>query len=104
MLRSSLRFELNPVDLEEGRAIGTFERSGACIRYEEWGQGDPLILLAPSGMRSAISYWKRTPWNPIEHLSDSFRVIAMDQRNAGESRGPSAATMAGIRTRPTSWG
>lgn len=47
-----------------------------------------MLLLAPGGMRSAIPYWKRTPWNPIEHLSGSCRVIAMDQRNAGESRGP----------------
>ena len=39
-------------------------------------------------MRSAISYWTGTPWSPIEHLSDSFRVIAMDQRNAGESTAP----------------
>ena len=39
-------------------------------------------------MRSAIPSWKRTPWNPIEQLSASYRVIAMDQRNAGESTAP----------------
>ena len=77
-----------PVGPEEGRAIGTFERNGASIHYEEWGKGVPVLLLAPGGMRSAISYWTRTPRNPIAHLSDSFRVIAMDQRNAGESTAP----------------
>ncbi len=39
-------------------------------------------------MRSAISFWARSPWNPIETLSDRFRVIAMDQRNAGHSTAP----------------
>ena len=47
-----------------------------------------MLLIAPGGMRSAIPYWERTPWNPIEHLSGSYRVIAMDQRNAGESKAP----------------
>ncbi len=55
------------------------------IHYEEWGQGFPVLLIAPGGMRSAIPYWARAPWNPIEHLSGRHRVIAMDQRNAGES-------------------
>jgi pimeloyl-ACP methyl ester carboxylesterase len=39
-------------------------------------------------MRSAISFWARSPWNPIEALADRFRVIAMDQRNAGHSTAP----------------
>ena len=47
-----------------------------------------MLLIAPGGMRSAISYWERTPWNPIEHLSGRYRVIAMDQRNAGGSTAP----------------
>ena len=47
-----------------------------------------MLLIAPGGMRSAIQYWERAPWNPIEHLAGTYRVIAMDQRNAGESRAP----------------
>ena len=39
-------------------------------------------------MKSAISFWERMPWNPIDVLSPHFRVIAMDQRNAGESQAP----------------
>jgi pimeloyl-ACP methyl ester carboxylesterase len=61
------------------------ERRDARIYYEEYGQGSPVLLLAPGGMRSSIEFWQRAPWNPIEALAPHFRVIAMDQRNAGRS-------------------
>ena len=69
----------------------TYERDGAQIYYEERGSGFPLLLIAPGGMRSAISFWENTPWNPIEQLESSYRVIAMDQRNAGQSTAPVSA-------------
>ncbi|HJN42563.1 MAG: alpha/beta hydrolase [Vicinamibacterales bacterium] len=47
-----------------------------------------MLLIAPGGMRSAIPFWERGPWNPIEEISARYRVIAMDQRNAGESKAP----------------
>ena len=68
-----------------------YERAGAQIYYEEYGAGFPLLLIAPGGMKSAISFWQSTPWNPIEQLSDRYRVIAMDQRNAGQSTAPVSA-------------
>jgi pimeloyl-ACP methyl ester carboxylesterase len=74
--------------LREGTTIGIFEGNGASIHYEEWGRGFPVLLIAPGGMKSAISYWKGAPWNPIDHLSSHYRVVAMDQRNAGESKAP----------------
>jgi len=58
------------------------------IYYEEYGEGFPVLLFAPGGMRSSISYWHNSPWNPIEVLAPHFRVIAMDQRNAGKSSAP----------------
>ncbi len=61
------------------------------IYYEESGSGFPVLLIAPGGMKSAISFWANTPWDPVAHLSDEFRVIAMDQRNAGRSLAPVAA-------------
>ncbi len=61
---------------------------GTRLYYEEYGNGFPLLLFAPGGMRSAISFWARSPWNPIEALADRYRVIAMDQRNAGHSTAP----------------
>ncbi len=69
----------------------TYQRDGAEIYYEEAGSGFPLLLIAPGGMRSAISFWANTPWNPIEQLQDHYRVIAMDQRNAGQSTAPASA-------------
>ena len=38
-------------------------------------------------MRSSIQAWSAVPWNLIDELKGSFRVIAMDQRNAGRSEG-----------------
>lgn len=69
-----------------------FKRDDIHLYYEEYGQGFPLLLIAPGGMRSSIAFWERTPWNPIEQLSSTYRVIAMDQRNAGQSVAPIRAT------------
>jgi pimeloyl-ACP methyl ester carboxylesterase len=69
----------------------TYERDGAAIYYEEHGSGFPVLMIAPGGMKSAIPAWANAPWNPIERLAPHFRVIAMDQRNAGQSRAPIAA-------------
>lgn len=51
-----------------------------------------MLLFAPGGMRSAISFWENSPWNPIEAFRHQFMVIAMDQRYAGQSVAPVAAT------------
>ena len=63
-----------------------FEREAVTLHYEVHGSGFPVLLFAPGGMRSSIPFWSRAPWNPIEALAPHFRVIAMDQRNAGRSR------------------
>jgi pimeloyl-ACP methyl ester carboxylesterase len=68
-----------------------FENGPVRIHYEERGSGFPVLLIAPGGMRSTIAAWDRVPWNPLDVLSDDFRLIAMDQRNAGHSTGPIAA-------------
>jgi pimeloyl-ACP methyl ester carboxylesterase len=36
-------------------------------------------------MRSSIAFWDRAPWNPLHELSSGFRLVALDQRNAGRS-------------------
>ena len=71
--------------------MATFQRDGVSLYYEERGNGYPLLLFAPGGMNSRASFWGGRPdqWiDPIVDLSDEFRVIAMDQRNAGSSQGP----------------
>jgi pimeloyl-ACP methyl ester carboxylesterase len=68
------------------------ERNGTRLHYETFGDGSPVLLLAPGGLRaSRIDAWDRAPWNPIEALSGSHRVVAMDQRNTGTSFAPIAA-------------
>jgi pimeloyl-ACP methyl ester carboxylesterase len=69
-----------------------FTRGDISLYYEERGSGFPLLMIAPGGMRSTVSFWDRAPWNPIPQLAAHYRVIAMDQRNAGQSKAPVRAT------------
>jgi len=64
---------------------------GARIYYERTGTStaNAILLLAPGGMRSSIPMWHNQPFNPLTALDPSkFTMIAMDQRNAGQSTGP----------------
>jgi pimeloyl-ACP methyl ester carboxylesterase len=73
----------------------SFEHRGAHIYYEEFGQGFPILTFAPAGLASVIDVWSQpsAPINPTTEFADEYRVIAMDQRNAGgKSRAPIAAT------------
>jgi pimeloyl-ACP methyl ester carboxylesterase len=65
-----------------------FEHGDTRLHYAESGEGFPILLFAPGGMRSAAAFWTRSAWNPVEALAPHFRVIAMDQRNAGRSTAP----------------
>jgi pimeloyl-ACP methyl ester carboxylesterase len=72
----------------------SFEHNGARIHYEEHGQGFPILTFAPAGLASVIQVWSEpsAPINPITEFAGNFRVIAMDQRNAGgQSRAPITA-------------
>jgi pimeloyl-ACP methyl ester carboxylesterase len=72
----------------------TIEHHGATIYYEEYGKGFPILTFAPAGVKSTIAVWSQpsAPINPITEFADKFRVIAMDQRNAGgKSRAPITA-------------
>ncbi|HSC96477.1 MAG TPA: alpha/beta hydrolase [Burkholderiales bacterium] len=67
------------------------EHHGATIYYEEHGKGFPIVAFAPAGVKSTIAVWSTpsAPINPITEFSSSYRVIVMDQRNAGgKSRAP----------------
>ena len=67
-----------------------YEQGDVRINYELIGAGPPVLLIAPGGMRSAFELWANMPWNPLEALADSFQLVAMDQRNAGDSWAPIA--------------
>ena len=66
------------------------QRDQTALYYEESGPADgyPVLLFAPGGTDSQIAYWRRSPFDPTVALADRFRVIAMDQRNAGRSFAP----------------
>ncbi len=71
--------------------MAAFTRDGITIHFEETGSGFPLLLFAPGGMRSSIPFWEQSPFDPRREFSDEYRVIAMDQRNAGASTAPISA-------------
>jgi pimeloyl-ACP methyl ester carboxylesterase len=65
------------------------------IRYEVHGSGYPVLLFAPGFLSSRIERWTSNPakpgvpqdWlDPIAELAADFQLIAMDVRNAGQSR------------------
>jgi pimeloyl-ACP methyl ester carboxylesterase len=64
-------------------------RSGdVTIHYDVEGEGFPILAIAPGGMKSVRERWKSAPFDPTARLSDRYRVITMDQRNAGDSWAP----------------
>jgi pimeloyl-ACP methyl ester carboxylesterase len=70
--------------------MAEFTHGDASIHYDLEGPDDgfPILLIAPGGMRSANELWMNMPWNPRTALVDEYRLIGMDQRNAGRSRAP----------------
>ncbi|HWB49785.1 MAG TPA: alpha/beta hydrolase [Stellaceae bacterium] len=72
----------------------SIDHHGAHLYYEEHGAGFPILTFAPAGLRSVIAVWGQAmaPINPITDFAKDFRVIVMDQRNAGgQSRAPISA-------------
>lgn len=67
--------------------MAIMQRGELSIYYETRGKGFPLLLIAPGGMTSVISFWSRGAFNPIEIFSQDYWTIAMDQRNSGKSIG-----------------
>jgi pimeloyl-ACP methyl ester carboxylesterase len=73
----------------------SFEHDDATIYYEEFGSGFPILAFAPGGLLSTIDFWRRpsAPVDPTAAFAGGYRVIAMDQRNAGgRSRAPIRAS------------
>ena len=69
------------------------------IRYETYGEGFPVLLFAPGGLRSRMEMWFQPADGPPRASVDwtkalpaaGFTAVAMDQRNAGESQTDIAA-------------
>src|SRR5271165_3616143 len=82
------------------------------IYYEVHGSGYPMMIFAPGGLRSELSFWRHSRSNPsapavgmkpIAAVGSGYRVVAMDQRNAGRSRMRIAAPTTGIPMPAISW-
>lgn len=67
-----------------------FENGAIRINYEEAGSGFPLLVIPGGGLNATIAGLADHAFNPLEVLSDQYRVIALDLRNAntGLSEGP----------------
>jgi pimeloyl-ACP methyl ester carboxylesterase len=65
-----------------------FDNGETSIYYAEYGRGFPLLLIAPGAMNSTVEMWASAAINPLAVYAEDFRLIAMDQRNAGRSTGP----------------
>jgi 3-oxoadipate enol-lactonase len=57
----------------------TIQAGSHRVYYDEHGTGHPLLLI-PGLSNSRLTWWKQ-----IEPLSKKFRVISMDNRDAGDS-------------------
>ncbi len=67
-----------------------FEKGPVKINYEEAGSGFPLLVIPGGGLNATIAGLADHAFNPLQEFSDSYRVIALDLRNAndGYSTGP----------------
>src|SRR5262245_8162466 len=72
-----------------GTGMSFYERGHVRIRYEQFGAGFPLLLIAGGGLNSTIA-GLTNPFNAIEEFKGEYRCIASDLRNAnsGQSVGP----------------
>ncbi|MEQ9172073.1 MAG: alpha/beta hydrolase [Rhodospirillales bacterium] len=68
----------------------TFENGPVTIHYEEAGSGFPLLVLPGGGLNATIAGLANHPFDPLQEFSETYRVIALDLRNAnnGGTAGP----------------
>jgi 3-oxoadipate enol-lactonase len=59
------------------------QANGIDISYEEHGQGEPLLLMAPTGWPGSVWHLEQVPFFARTH-----RVITYDQRGVGRSSQP----------------
>ena len=67
-----------------------FNNGSVNIHYEEAGSGFPLLIIPGGGLNATIAGLANHAFNPLEEFSDTYRVIALDLRNAndGQTEGP----------------
>lgn len=67
-----------------------FNNGQVTVHYQEAGSGPPLLVIPGGGLNATIAGLDYHAFNPLEALADSYRVVALDLRNAneGHSSGP----------------
>ena len=67
-----------------------YENGPVKIYYEEAGAGFPLLVIPGGGLNAKIANLASHAFNPLEEFSDTYRVIALDLRNAtgSQAEGP----------------
>lgn len=65
-----------------GDELAIFDIDGGEICYDEHGGGDPPLVLV-HGLACALGDWDRQ----VKHFAPSRRVVCLDQRGHGQSRG-----------------
>ena len=67
-----------------------YENGAVKIHYKEAGSGFPLLVIPGGGLNATIAGLANHAFNPLEEFSDTYRVIALDLRNAhgGQTMGP----------------
>jgi len=71
--------------------VSFYQKGSVRIRYEQYGSGFPLLLIAGGGLNSTISgLISASPFNAIEEFQGEYHCIAADLRTAveGQSSGP----------------
>ncbi|MEL7154946.1 MAG: alpha/beta hydrolase, partial [Pseudomonadota bacterium] len=67
-----------------------FQNGDVTIHYEEAGSGPPLLVIPGGGLNATVAGLAQHAFNPLDVLSDRYRIIALDLRNAntGNATGP----------------
>jgi hypothetical protein len=66
-----------------GTKIGTFEKGGVRIYFEEAGSGFPLLVIGGGGLNSISGLaGSGSPFNPMQEFKAEYRCIAYHLRNA----------------------
>ena len=75
---------------KEKTPMAIFKNGLVKIHYRESGSGFPLLVIPGGGLEATVAGLTNHAFNPLVEFSDTYRVIALDLRNAnkGKSEGP----------------
>lgn len=68
-----------------------YSKGAVRIHFAEAGSGPPLLIIPGGGLNATMNFFTGSaPFNPMTALSDDYRCISLDLRNAngGDSSGP----------------